>query len=301
MTVRQSLSALILLLALNAWSCENIGRNAWQHLTQLTSPDWAGRGPDQPGHLLAQSYIFNTLNLLYSTSVSRQEFYFSSGFSEKAGINWVAERTGTDPKLGYIAITAHYDHLKSKGNKHYPGADDNASGVAAILALAACFDLHQPRHNMLIIATDREEQGLYGAKSFLKDNPKLVKQIRLNINLDMVAHGNANKHYWVTGKQPSDSIVAIIHETNKKVIVPFKYGRKLRGEGRELRRGKIDLHRASDHYEFYKAGIPYVFITGENHRHYHQTHDSVDTINQPFYQTGIASIASLIQEIDKTL
>ncbi|TLU66195.1 M28 family peptidase [Thalassotalea litorea] len=292
---------LLLFSTFTVLACTNIGSVAWNHLNQLASEEMAGRGPGQKGHKLAQNYIEKTFVSLSSYRLTRQEFIYQSHFNEKTGVNWYVSRKGLQPNLGFIAITAHYDHLGTNSNKTYYGADDNASGTAAILALAQCLDKVQLRHSVIIIAIDREEHGLYGAKSFIHDNPHLIEQFRVNVNLDMVGHGNNNRHYWLTGTRRWPDFAAIVERTNANVMVPFKPRRTLFTDKRSVSRGKIDLHRASDHYEFFKVGVPYLFITGENHKDYHQQTDTLASINADFYQFGIRSIAQLIMQLDQNL
>ena len=69
-------------------------------------------------------------------------------------------------------ITAHYDHLGMRDGVLYPGADDNASGVAALLAAARYFAANPPRHPMMFAALDGEEDGLRGARALI-DSPLL--------------------------------------------------------------------------------------------------------------------------------
>ena len=68
-------------------------------------------------------------------------------------------------------ITAHFDHLGVRDGQVFNGADDNASGVAALLAVAARLSGNPPEHSIVLAALDAEESGLNGSQAFLKDPP----------------------------------------------------------------------------------------------------------------------------------
>ena len=92
---------------------------------------------------------------------------------------------GTAEPARFVAVTAHYDHLGVRDGLVYPGADDNASGVAGMLAAAEYFTQRRPRRSMLFIAFDGEEEGLQGAKYFVAHPPMAERSSRRE--LDMLA------------------------------------------------------------------------------------------------------------------
>lgn len=91
-----------------------------------------------------------------------------------------------------IMITAHYDHLGRLGKKTYfPGANDNASGVAMLLNLARHYSLSEkPKYNMLFVAFGGEEAGLVGSEYYIKRPLHPLNKVKLLINLDMVGTGD---------------------------------------------------------------------------------------------------------------
>ena len=91
------------------------------------------------------------------------------------------------PHPKYIVITAHYDHLGIQSGKLFYGADDNASGVAAMLAIASFLPMIDLHHSIIFLATDAEEKGLIGARVALDYFPIELSQIVFNLNLDMIA------------------------------------------------------------------------------------------------------------------
>jgi Zn-dependent M28 family amino/carboxypeptidase len=88
-----------------------------------------------------------------------------------------------------IVIGAHYDHLGKRGNEIYNGSDDNASGVAGILALAGHWRKknEQPAFNLVFAAWTAEEKGLLGSKYFVKNNSVTAENTLLYINFDMIS------------------------------------------------------------------------------------------------------------------
>ncbi len=91
----------------------------------------------------------------------------------------------------WIVIGAHYDHLGHMGpDALFPGANDNASGVAMMLSLAEWFSKHKPKHNILFVAFAGEEAGLVGSEWFIVDRPIDLSKIKLMVNLDMLGTGD---------------------------------------------------------------------------------------------------------------
>ncbi|WP_394174437.1 M28 family peptidase [Thalassotalea litorea] len=291
----------VLLASRSSYSCNDSGEVAWQHLQILGSSDMAGRGPGQAGHILAQAYISQTWERLGNSQLVRHDFHYTSGLVSKTGTNWLLFVPAQVTTNSYMIIAAHYDHLGKKGTNVYFGADDNASGTAALLALSECFSEHEFYHNLVYIAFDREEQGLKGASAFVRNYPHIIKNTRIMVNLDMIAHGARNSHYWLTGTKRWQQFQEVVENTNRDVDIPFKPRRHLSLRSDSMLNTRIDLHKASDHYEFYKAGVPYLFITGDNHMHYHTPADTISTIDQNFYRSGVKSIATLINYLDTDL
>lgn len=180
----------------------------------------------------------------------------------------------------FIVITAHYDHLGKMGSAYFPGANDNASGVAMMLTLAKSIKdkRFRPRYSILFIAFAGEEVGLCGSEYCAENPPVPVSRMKALINLDMVGTGsdgitvvNGEKYPWIF-KLISD--VNNEHQLIKEV--------KKRGESCN-----------SDHCLFDKKGVPSVFIysLGKEHLEYHNVFDRADKLPM----TKFAEIARLIE------
>src|SRR4029077_10487164 len=106
------------------------------------------------------------------------------------GANVGARLIGTDPQRRdeWIIVSAHYDHLGVRGGVLYPGADDNASGVAMMLEVARAFVQapERPRRSVLFIGFDLEEVGLFGSRYFVEHPPVPLDRVKLFVTADMI-------------------------------------------------------------------------------------------------------------------
>lgn len=203
--------------------------------------------------------------------------------------------------IGYIqgeqetafVITAHYDHLGIINGEVFNGADDNASGVAALLALMEYFKSNKPRHTLIFAALDAEEMGLRGAREFVNNPPIPLEQIKLNINMDMISMNDKNELY-VAGTHHYPKYKALI----EKVEVPPL---KLRFGHDSPDLGKDDWTSSSDHGPFHQKGIPFLYFGVEDHAHYHKATDEFENVNRSFYIKAAHAILYSILELDKSL
>jgi aminopeptidase YwaD len=165
----------------------------------------------------------------------------------------------------WIMITAHYDHLGRMGpDVLFPGANDNASGVAMLLTLAEWFKKHKPRHNILFAAFAGEEAGLLGSQWCAVDRPIPWADVRLLVNLDILGTGDDGITVVNATAQKAayDKLVAI--NTAKSYLPEVKS----RGPACN-----------SDHCPFVERGIPGIFIyTMGGVAHYHDVHDKAETL-----------------------
>lgn len=153
---------------------------------------------------------------------------------------------GSDRPDSVIVIAAHYDHLGRLGRETYfPGANDNASGVAMLLAVAEAFAGKPPRYSILFIAFSGEEAGLLGSSWYLQHSTVPLYQIRFMINLDLVG----------TGEEGIAVVNGSIHRREFSQLTAINLKESLvetiksRGEACN-----------SDHCPFHKAGVPSFFI-----------------------------------------
>ncbi len=171
-----------------------------------------------------------------------------------------------------IVIGAHFDHLGmgGQGSLHrgdsaiHNGADDNASGTAALLALAKILKHEDLKSNVLFIAFSGEENGLWGSNYFVKNPTVDLKTVKYMINMDMVGRLKEDKSLAINGVGTSPSFLPVFDAIN---VDSLKLVTSESGTG------------PSDHTSFYLQDLPVLhFFTGQ-HEDYHKPSDDSDLIN----------------------
>jgi len=263
-----------------------------ERIQTLSSDKFEGRLTGHKGNALARAYIieqFKSLNNKAFGSSYEHSFTFTRNKKEYNAVNILAKIEGTLNPEKYIVVSAHYDHLgtNDKGDV-YNGADDDASGVAALFAFAEYLNENPPKQSVILAAFDAEELGLQGAKYFVdkrKDSPIIV-----NLNMDMISR-SAKDELYVVGGRYTKSLEQIIknfkNPTSSKLLV-----------GHDGSDDKDDWSGASDHAPFHKAGFPFLYFGDENHPGYHKPSDDFKDITPEFYKNSVTIILGLFKEID---
>ncbi len=153
-------------------------------------------------NLLSQDYIvnyFEDIGLEVFGESYRKEFDFFNRYEKKdyRGTNIIGYIEGNKTPDNYIVIGAHFDHMGIMNDSIYNGADDNASGTAAMMVLAKYFTKHPPDHSLIFAAFDAEEMGLHGSGYFVSNPLVELNKIVLNINMDMISRSDKNELYVV--------------------------------------------------------------------------------------------------------
>jgi Zn-dependent M28 family amino/carboxypeptidase len=190
-------------------------------------------------------------------------------------------------------ISAHYDHLgRTISGETYYGASDNASGTACILAMAKYFKQHPHPCSLIFAAFDREETGMIGSFSFMREATAsgLSLNIKFNLNVDMIARNDKNE-IFACGIRYYPSFAYLIKETQNKTNVKLLMGHDT-GNNRD------DWTNQSDHLAFHRKGIPFLYIGVEDHPDYHKTTDTYDKIDLGSYIEN-CNMVTLIAEIIK--
>lgn len=195
---------------------------------------------------------------------------------------------GSDPVLKneIIVFSSHYDHIGFSGNRVNSGADDDASGCAALLSMAEAFHSleKKPLRSILFLWVSGEEIGLLGSKSYV-DHPLFsIEKTVVDLNMDMIGRvkGIADsteenpmtgpKSVFVITDNQSKELVAIADEIDKKTELDFDYSLNSRDN-------PLQLFARSDHYNFVKKDIPVLFFTTGLHTDYHTPGDVIEKIN----------------------
>lgn len=212
--------------------------------------------------------------------------------------NIMAMIPGGDPSLKdeIIVVGAHYDHLGMGGDgsgsrmpdmhEVHGGADDNASGVASLIAMAQHFsvDANRPGRSILFVAFGAEEMGILGSRYFVANCPVDLKSVKAMVNLDMVGRLNIeNPVVTISGTgtfTKADSLLDLL-----AISRPFSVKKSPDGYG------------PSDHAAFYSEGIPVLFLSTGVHEDYHTPDDLASRINY----TGQVSVTDFTTDLVSAL
>lgn len=261
-------------------------------LRVLADPSMEGREAGTCGGDKARAYLRNRFTELRLEPVfTHFEQPFTFGLlSSKKGTNLVGRIQGTVHPERILVLSAHYDHLGIRLGKVYPGADDNASGVAVLLALAGHFQAHPPRHTLLFAAFDAEESDLQGSRAFVAHLPCKPEQVLLDVNIDMVGR-NVQNELFVTGT----SVTAALRPLMENLAHRSRLHLRL---GHDTGRGTDNWTNSSDHASFHAAKIPFLYFGEEDHADYHQPSDTADRIQVEFLAHAAATILDAVQTLD---
>ncbi len=198
--------------------------------------------------------------------------------------NVVAKIEGSDPKLKNQAVLfgSHLDHLglSTDGKVHFPGADDNASGVAASLLIARAFKnaTIKPKRTIIFSLWTGEETGTFGSLYYSRNPIVNLKDTVAYLNLDMVGRDSDNRPLNDAADDNRDSVYAGIARLNSpdlyKLVKETSQGTNL-----NLRDDKDDRTARSDTRNFVPYGVPSLKVWTGEHPDYHRPGDTADKLN----------------------
>ncbi len=259
------------------------------HVEQLASPKYEGRrgaGAKLAAEFIAQFFRENKIAPLFD---SKYEQYVPGGPGKpNQGTNVGAKLVGSDPKLKdeWIVLSAHFDHLGVRNGTLFPGADDDASGIAMLLetarTLAALKD--KPKRSIMFVAFDLEEIGLFGSRHFANDPPVPIESIKFFITADMIGRslaGVCDRYVFVMGSEHAPISRKWLEDSSA---------------GLDLSVGLLGsdvVGTRSDYGPFRTRRIPFLFFsTGENPA-YHSPKDRPETIDY----AKLTKIACLMERV----
>ena len=195
---------------------------------------------------------------------------------------------GSDPVLKneYIIFSGHADHIGTSGDKINAGADDDASGCAALLSMAEAFQSleKKPLRSILFLWVSGEEIGLYGSQSYVNNPLVPLEKTVADLNMDMIGRVKGvadttsetpmtgpNKVFVITDNQ-SKELRQIADEVDKGSVLDLDYS--LSGRDHPLQ-----LFARSDHFNFVRKDIPVLFFTTGLHTDYHTPGDVIEKID----------------------
>ncbi len=256
-----------------------------EHVTVLASDTFEGREAGSQGGMAAGVYLgqqYQRLKLAGGASDNRYYQDFSGNYRNILGVI-----RGEDPDVGdeVVVVSAHYDHVgygnreNSRGPTGYihNGADDNASGTAALIELAeAISNLNTPpRRTILFALWDAEEKGLWGSEHWIRSPTVPRDKIKLLINVDMSGRLRQGA-LTCYGARTISGLRRLISTQNRDESLKIDY--------------TWELPDNSDHWPFLQHQVPALMFHTGLHEDYHTPNDDLDKVNYD----GIREVARLM-------
>ncbi|CAN5172700.1 hypothetical protein BH11MYX1_BH11MYX1_22310 [soil metagenome] len=257
-------------------------------LSFLASPELDGRAPGTDGDRKARDFIAERFRCL-GLAPAGDDGSFAQAFITEghATANLIGVIAGSDPKLGseIVMISAHHDHL---GAGHL-GANDDASGVVALLAIAQAIRQGDPPKRTLVFAAfGAEEEGMIGSSFYTAHPPRSLPLANIVqfVELDMVGSHNSADLVAAMGAFKGFGARTLLDQHVKEFpTLHVSAGGKARG---------------SDFQPFCTLGVPYTFFWTPDHRCYHEKCDTIERIDMP-HLIQIAKLAgALVHDLGET-
>nr|WP_288832871.1 M20/M25/M40 family metallo-hydrolase [uncultured Flavobacterium sp.] len=291
-----------------------LGKTFYKHDKYLSSDKMQGRFPGTKGNNDAAAYIRKYFQK-YGLEKFNGNYYQSFQLFVKEGINKMKSDTvttqnvvgyieGSDEKLKkeFIVIGAHYDHWGwggiASGSKKkdtmaiHNGADDNASGVAALLCILEKVSKSKvkPKRSIIFVSFSGEEEGLLGSKYFVNHLPIPKDAVKVMLNMDMVGRLNAENQIFMGGAGTfPDGVELMKNLAENSGLNPVIHAGGVGG---------------SDHVSFYKSSISAVGFHTGGHPQYHTPEDDIELINfrggalvSQYIYNALISIANYAQPL----
>jgi Zn-dependent M28 family amino/carboxypeptidase len=229
-----------------------------------------------------------------------EEHRFDAGIGE--GVNLILRLPGANPELPPLLVGAHYD-----GPFQSIGADDNASGVAALLELARRWAIDPPTRPVWIVAFDQEEWGMLGSRALARELRAAGQPLRLMASLEMLAYTSAEQTYPIPAMRriygERGDFIALIANAGAAWLLPGL----VRAMGRHVptkvlpvfdRGRSLPDVRLSDHSPFWDEGYNALMVTDTSfmrNPNYHQMSDTIETLDLPFLCAVVEGLADALR------
>jgi hypothetical protein len=249
------------------------------HIETLASDEMKGRQTPSPELDEAAAYVASTMAAsgIEPTSDGRRRISVECGPMGESAFNVVGIVRGSLPE--YVVVSAHYDHVgEASGgdDRVFNGANDNASGVGALLEIAdvVAHLPEPPRRSVAFVAFCGEEKGLRGSSAFVSDPLFPLSSVVAVLNLEMLGHPDPAdpRRIWVTGHAYS-TLRVWLDRAGAAERVTFV-------DGAEIGPVEGDAFERSDNYPFASAGIvAHTIAAGPLDEHYHAVSDEASRID----------------------
>jgi len=260
-----------------------------QLILDLCSPRCAGRRPGTPGGDAARALV---LGALRDAGLDAYE----QPVPACGGGNVLALIPGDAP--GWVVVGAHFDHLGTTGRHTFWGADDNAAAVAVLVAVARALRGERAGRGVIIAAFDGEEPpffmtGAMGSQAFCAAPPVPLASIELMVCMDLVGHrlgpalvpDDVGDTVFALGSERSAGTAALVERMKRAT------------PGLVVRRADADIiPPLSDYDAFWRARIPFLFLSAGRSRVYHTPDDTPDKLDFPKIEATARWLAAFVRE-----
>ncbi|WP_455169397.1 M28 family metallopeptidase [Aegicerativicinus sediminis] len=259
------------------------------HVCKLSSDEFEGRKVGESGHdktvdyleeFYRQEEIPSPLGTSYTQTIPRE--FFKEDIKESKNV--IAYIKGSEKANETVIVSAHSDHLGKDGETIYYGADDNASGTAAVMEIAQAFQKAaklgiKPKRNVAFLHLTAEEMGLNGSLYYV-DNPVIpIEETVADLNIDMIgrvdeAHKDDRNYIYVIGADRLSTELHYINQEANNIFTKLNLDYTLNDVNDANR-----YYFRSDHYNFAQKGIPVIFYFDGEHEDYHLPTDTAEKID----------------------
>ena len=274
----------------------------------LAADDMEGRGTGTAGSERARAYIISRLEEIGIEMIGdsyEHDFEYNGRRDPSAtynGTNVVGRIEGTSDSDRTMVLTAHYDHLGMRYGEIWNGADDNASGVSAMLEIAHALVQdtiagNRPARSVIFVGFTAEEVGLRGSQYFVEHAPVDLTSISAVLNIDMVGrrddrHRRDDPYIYMIGtrlhSQMLGDLVDASAENSDDLDVDFHFN---------SRRRQMAFYQRSDQWHFARYGVPALMAFAGTHPDYHTHRDVVDDIELDLLTPRVRYLTGLTRDL----
>lgn len=295
-------------------------KSTLQHLNFLTSPQLAGRAAGTSQAKEVADYIakefeeyglepFRGINFYQPFKIQvapkKGGRVIQASHKELDGYNVIGYAPAKHKNARYIIVGAHFDHIGSLGEKFFPGADDNASGVAAMLELAKAFgkryrEKNDLKHHIVFVAFDGNSHNLQGSRAFVQKKGVEPYKVTCMVNIDQIGStlapvGEFDEYILVLG---GDKLGTWQKEQLDFANEFFGLGLCIDYSYYGSQQFYDIFYRLSDQQSFTEAGIPALLFTSGITKHTNKETDAVETLSPKVLQRRIELIYRFLWLID---
>jgi Zn-dependent M28 family amino/carboxypeptidase len=233
-------------------------------ISKLESPFFFSPAPGEEGRI---KNIFNQRDLFFEVNLQFKEVRFKD-----VNIGGIIEGHDPEKKKEFLVLGAHYDHLgkDEKSGFAYLGADDNASGISALLEIGRALMKRKTdlKRSVLLLFFGGEEWGLWGSRYFVNQPLLPLTQVKAMFSLDTLGGKTEEKELFLIGS----SIHSSLAQASRIFLEPL--GIK---EGKDIDQYSFEF--GSDHYPFHQKGIPSIDFFASDYKKVHTSRDHLESID----------------------